>query len=282
MKKGWFLTVLMGLVALVLVHSDPAVVTADARSDYLVRLLENSSTFRVRAQAALSMGGLDRDPDILSALTAALNDDHPAVRTAVASALGRYGDTEAVPALQRRIRRERNRAAKRAMQEAVRTIEASGGGEGGGGSPTADPPRVDNARFYVAVGRPGTKVRAIARPRLVAMRSFLAEQIGDIDGVQLAPDDESNSAARRTTRRRRMTGFFIDSSIVSIEDRGDGVRASVSLIVNTYPGRDMRAILQGAATVQGASGEEAERSAIEHAFRGALRRLQQAMEQSRR
>jgi hypothetical protein len=50
----------------------------------------------------------------------------------------------------------------------------------------------------------------------------------------------------------------------------------VSVIVNTYPGRDMRVILQGAATVQGASGASAERQAIEGALTGALRRLPQA------
>ncbi|MEM9193221.1 MAG: hypothetical protein AAGF12_28865, partial [Myxococcota bacterium] len=53
----------------------------------------------------------------------------------------------------------------------------------------------------------------------------------------------------------------------------------VSVIVNTYPGRDMRAILQGAATVQGGgSGPQARRQAIEGALSGALRRLPQALQ----
>jgi len=78
------------------------------------------------------------------------------------------------------------------------------------------------------------------------------------------------------------TGYYLDASVVSVGPQGGGTRAVVSVILNTYPGRDMRAILQGAATVPGASGPSAERQAIEGALRGALRRLPQAMAASRR
>ncbi len=77
-----------------------------------------------------------------------------------------------------------------------------------------------------------------------------------------------------------MTGYYLDSSVVSIEQTPAGTRVVVSVIVGTYPGRDMRAILQGAATVPGSSGPGAIRAAIEGALRGAIRRLSQAMEAS--
>ena len=103
-----------------------------------------------------------------------------------------------------------------------------------------------------------------------------------MEGVRVAPDGENNRAAERILREARLTGYFVDSSIVRIEETGGGTRAVVSVIVGTYPGRDMRAILQGAATVPGATGEGAVRAAIEGALRGAMRRLPQAMEASRR
>ena len=78
-----------------------------------------------------------------------------------------------------------------------------------------------------------------------------------------------------------MAGFYIDTSIVKVDKSAGNTRVVVSVVVNTYPGRDMRAILQGAATVPGATDQRAEERAIEGAIRGALRRLPQAMEASR-
>ena len=78
---------LIGAVAALLLVAGP--VHADARTDYLVRLLQNSSTFRVRAQAALSLGRIENDSKVVKALSRALDDDHPAVRTAAASSPGR-------------------------------------------------------------------------------------------------------------------------------------------------------------------------------------------------
>jgi len=128
---------------------------------------------------------------------------------------------------------------------------------------------------------PGSSVDSLDRGVLQAARDFIAQRVEGIDGVVVAPTDESNRAARRVLQRRRLTGYYIDSSIVRIEPRNGGTRAVVSLIVNTYPGRDMRVILQGAATVQGGgSGTAVQRQAIEGALTGALRRLPQAMEAS--
>jgi hypothetical protein len=57
------------------------------------------------------------------------------------------------------------------------------------------------------------------------------------------------------------------------------VRAQVSVIVGTYPGRDMRAMLSGAATVSGGgSGDSTRLEAVQAAYSGALRRLPQAMQ----
>jgi hypothetical protein len=133
------------------------------------------------------------------------------------------------------------------------------------------------ARYYVGVGVPGTSVAGLDRDALERSQDFIRRRIAGIEGVRLAPDRESHDEADRVLRRQRLTGYYLDSSIVRIEDRDNGVRAVVSVIVNTYPGRDMRVILQGAATVQGGGGgPTVRRQAIEGALTGALRRLPQA------
>ena len=79
--RTWALP-LTGFLALVLWASAGA---ADARSDYLIRLLRGSSQFRVRAQAAISLGNTDPSAEVLAALSLSLKDEHPAVRAAAAT-----------------------------------------------------------------------------------------------------------------------------------------------------------------------------------------------------
>lgn len=261
---------------LLLSWSSPA--DAQPRADYLIRLLSTSDTFRVRAQAAISLGRLEANERIVGALTEALRDDHPAVRTAAASSLERLADPAPLVAL-RRVRRDRDSSVRRAVASAIRTLERVARTRPTRGDP--DQPTTANAEFYVGVGMPGNQAR-VDRATLQRAREFLTAQMRSIEGVEVAPDRESNSAARRVIQRRRLTGYYIDASIVSVENSGGGTRAVVSVILNTYPGRDMRAILQGAATVPGATGNAAQAQAIEGALRGALRRLPQAMRASRR
>ncbi|RLB48694.1 MAG: hypothetical protein DRH23_08160, partial [Deltaproteobacteria bacterium] len=60
------------LVAITLLFASTA--QADARQDYLLRLLRNSSAFRVRAQAALSLGQLESSRKSVAALERAVGD----------------------------------------------------------------------------------------------------------------------------------------------------------------------------------------------------------------
>lgn len=258
----------------------PMLAHADARTDYLVRLLRTSDAFRVRAQAALSLAAVTPEPQVIRALSAALQDDSAAVRAAAASSLERLGDVSAIPAL-RAAQRDRESAVRDAATRAVQALERvasrSGGATGGGSEGGAVQPR-GTARFYVGVGMPGTKVRGVDRAILASARTFIAGRVQQLDGVRVAPEQESARDATQVIRRESLTGFFLDSSIVSVETRPDGgVRAAVSIIVQTYPDRNVRSMLNGAATVTGESGAAAQRAAIEAALTGALRNLNTAM-----
>lgn len=236
-------------------------------------MLQTSDTFRVRVQAAISLGRLEASPEIIEGLTAGLQDSHPGVRTACATSLERLGDPSGLSALQA-VRRDRDRGARRAIRSAIRVLERAARS-----APETPSTPSGDARFYVGVGTPGNQA-SVDRGTLQAATEFLRTEIRQLDGVELAPARESRAAAQRILRRRRLTGFYVDSSIVRIEEANGGTRAVVSVIVNTYPGRDMRAILNGAATVRGASGSDATRTAVQAALRSAMRRLVQAMESS--
>lgn len=268
---------------MVLVLCVAAMVSADARTDYLIRALRTSSAFRVRAQAAISLGGVETEPSVVDALSQGLRDDHPAVRAACASALQRHGDPSALPAL-RRATRDRESAVRTAAQRAVRHLERVARSRPRRRSipsrgRSSDRGDSGNARFYVAVGRPGTNVRGVSRGVLDDAQEFIERTVRGVDGVQIAPENQRPAAARRALSRNGLVGYYIDSSIVALEERpGGGLRARVSVVLQTYPDRNIRSMLNGAATVMGASGSRAQQQAIEGALRGALRNLPQAME----
>jgi hypothetical protein len=243
----------------------------DPRSTYLIKLLEGSSQFRVRAQAAISLGAVEGSPATTQALTAALRDGHPAVRAAAATSLGRVSDASSLAAL---------KALERDPEEPVRSAARASIARLGSAPPATRPGVTEPsgpALYYVAIAEPGTRVSTIDRAALGKARAFIKLRVAQIDGVRIAPDSEDNQTAEKVLKTKRLKGFYIDSSIVSIEKKaGGGTRVAVSVIVATYPGRDMRAIMQGAATVSGA-GDQAYGQAMEGAFSGALRQLSQAL-----
>lgn len=253
-------------------------VHADARTDFLVRMLGTSSQFRVRAQAALALASSPDDSAVAAALVKALRgDEHPAVRAASASAL-EHGGSQVASALREALRDEDKTvraAAKRALDEVERGAPKS--------MPIVTPLPGDVSRgsiFYVGVGVPAGKGSALSPSLLRTLREYLTREVVQISGVRLAPEAESSAAAEKQIKTQKMTGYFLDSAVTSLETKPDGsVRAQVSVIVGTYPGRDMRAMLSGAATVSGGgSGDSTRIEAVQAAYSGALRRLPQAMQ----
>jgi hypothetical protein len=261
------------LIALLLCVLASVARADDARSTYLIKLLEGSSQFRVRAQAAISLGGVDKSLAARGALTAALRDAHPAVRAAAASSLGRIGDGSDLVAL-RKLERDPEEPVRNAARTSIGRLESTRpDAQGVVEAPTPSGP----ARFYVAVGQPASQVPSLSHPTLAEARAFIKQRVAQIDGVRLAPDSESVQAAEKVLQREKLKGFFLESSIVSVEKKAGGAtRVAVSVIVATYPGRDMRAMMQGAATVTGSSAQIYQQ-AVEGAFSGALRQLNQAL-----
>ena len=256
------------LVAVMLLTS--SVASAEARQDYLVRLLRTSDAFRVRAQAALSLGQLGKTNRAVAALEKATRDKHPAVRVSAITSLRRLESKSSLPVIQRATK-DRQKAVRRAAADAITALEAVGDRERGPGEP----------RFLVAVGMPGAKAERVSRQMLFDARIFLSEQLLKLEGIELAPDDLAPTDAKAEIVRRELAGFYLESSVVTLEPKGGGVRAVVSVIVLSYPGRDMRGMLRGAATATGRYSADTADQAIQGAFVGALRRLPKVLEAAR-
>lgn len=243
---------------------------ANSSEDYLLRLLRSSDAFRVRAQAALSLGQLERTSRSVAALERAVRDKHPAVRVSAITSLRRLESKQSLAVVDRATK-DRNKSVRRAALEAVEVLEAIGERQRGPGVP----------RYLVAVGMPGAKADRVSRQMLFDARLFLSEQLVQLEGIELAPDDLSPADVKAEIARRRLHGFHLESSVVTLEPKGGGVRAVVSIIVLSNPGRDMRGMLRGAATATGNYGSETAEQAIQGAFVGALRRLPTVLDAAR-
>ena len=247
------------------------------RTAYLIQLMGTSSSFRVRAQAALSLGGMGPSATSTQALVTTLRDADSTVRAAAAQSLGRIGDASALSALHG-IEHDSEAAVAQAATAAIASITSRG--PGGTSPPSTGSVTAPSgpAHYYIGVGDPGSTVAGIDPSLLAAARSTAVSTITATSGVVVAPAGESASAARAAIRGRSLCGRFIDISITALETRPDGaIHTVVSVIVQDYPEHNIRAMLSGNATASGVSGVSGQRAVINAAVQGALRGLNTAM-----
>ena len=219
------------------------------------------------------LGGVDSAAGVVDALTTALADEHPAVRAAAANSLGRLADPKSLRAL-RSASSDPESPVRSAVSAAIAKIESAArqvGSQSRSGRHRRGPPR-----YYVALGRPASRAPDVSTGDLEQALQVLRDRLATIDGVVIAPVNESPSQVRSVLRARNLRGFYLESAVTSLEQKpGGGVRVAVSLIVATYPDRAMRAIMQGAATAMG--GGDSRSQAMMSAFRSALNQLPAAM-----
>lgn len=272
----------IGAVALFLGSALAPIEDASAQTDrsaYLIQLLSTSTAFRVRAQAALSLGGMGPSAATTQALVTALRDSDASVRAAAAQSLGRVGDASALTAL-RGLSHDPEPRVQQAATAAVASITARGTGAppstGTGTGTGSSPPPSGPARYYMGVGDAGSTVAGIDRTVLSSARTTVVSGITAMSGVVVAPAGETQAQARAAIGHLR--GVFLDISITDLTTRPDGaIHCAVSIVVQDYPSHAIRSSLTAASTASGVSGPSGQRAACGAALSGALQRLPTAL-----
>jgi hypothetical protein len=266
------------MVVAVMAFGLPLVVGADARTDRLVDLLRTSGNYRVRVQSAQSLGRI-RDPETVVPLMEALGDEHPAVRAAAAQALGRIGAAEAIPALRRlagdttqpqEVIDQADRAVSQIQQIAATSTE-----------PAAGAPADGSIRFYIGVGEMGNTTGVRPGELETTLAALIKTELEQSGGVQLAPDGETPSAAGKVIKAHGWTGYFIQGSVVRLEEVEGQVHALISIMVLSNPGRDLRMMLHGRASAGMPAGQKIAPTqvkglqdyALKASVKGAIQRL---------
>jgi hypothetical protein len=243
-----------------------------------MRELAESSDFRVRVSAALVLGHT-RPDGARQALEDALNDGHPAVRVAVARALGMLADPAALGALQHRLAQDSSASVTAQLRVSIADLKRAAGSDSGDDSRRLSP----GARYVVELGSMrshglcvGTNrgedlaqvLGAAARARAQSMRGGVF-----VDG------DES---LRQQANAKHVPVITLDGNVTQIvESRvGGGTQVQVRVEFAVRRGQTLKGTVSGGATTFGPGSDitdegrrrledDAVQAAVQSALRGA-------------
>lgn len=231
------------LVAFALV----AEVAAD-KIDTLTSALLTDGSYRVRVQAALTLGKLKvREGRAVQALVEALRDDNEGVRAVAAAALGKIRDPAATDAL-RALAGSGSKVVRAQAEKALAEIQHAPGGS------SVQPAR--RARYFLSVSPLDAGKADPASAKRIQDRALLL--LGRIDGVTL---DENGGAPLRFQVESRLTNLS-----VSPPDPTGKVKTECDarLIVATHPEKSIKMMATVGGSIDGTSDPsdiEASRSA---------------------
>ncbi|HSC87670.1 MAG TPA: HEAT repeat domain-containing protein [Polyangiaceae bacterium] len=199
------------------------------------KLLRESKDFRVRTQAALALGASD-DTRAVQPLCGGLDDENRTVRIASATALGRLlrGGKDC---LQARLAKEQDEAVRTSIGRAIEQVSAP------------PEPRLDaKSKFYVALD----KLSGPADWNSPARRAMVGAAPA---GVAFAPAGESPAdAAKLLARFTNARGFALALKVGEPEYSGGQLTMKVSVVVMSYPDKNIVASFSQKGGVGGVSG----------------------------
>jgi hypothetical protein len=227
-KKNSLLVLALGVLLL-----SPAAASRPLdRIGQLVRLLETSHSFKIRAQVVSHLARI-KNERVTLALRRALSDEHAIVRKVAKQALSRRGIKPVpLPPSRRASRASRDR--EQARERKLKAHNAK-------------------ARLYVTMGTlgnsSGTGGAALGRVFGTTLRSEFAA----VPSVTTRWEGGVAPTAAQL-KKRQMTGFVLDGAIKTLERRRRGKHfryyCMVKISLATYPGNSMKAFYTGEASTK--------------------------------
>jgi hypothetical protein len=265
------------LMGAALATSVTGVARAEDPSATMQQLAE-SSDFRVRVSAALVLGHT-RPDGAREALEQALGDGHPAVRVAVARALGALGDPDALGALQRRLGQDSSPSVTAQLKVAIAQLRHAAGSDSAGEGAGHLAPGV---RYLVELGsmRNHSSVAGERGDELEQVLGTAARaRAQSMKGTAFLDGDES---LRQQAGARHVPVITLDGNLTQVTEArvGGGTQVQVRVEFAIRRGQTLRGTVSGAATTFGPGTEiteqgrrklqdDAVQAAVQSALRGA-------------
>jgi len=186
------------------------------------KILKTADDFRFRVDACLKLGS-SGDFKARKPLEGALDDPHPTVRQAAASALAKLGDVLALAALETRLAKEKNAPTKSAIESAITTLKSSGGsgssGGTGGGSGATSGAAPDWAKTkYVVKLQQVSNTSGVRGAALAAVfESSTRDKLTQIPGVYVLPSGATQTALLAQATSKGIPVLGVDAKVVLLD-----------------------------------------------------------------
>jgi HEAT repeat protein len=227
------LTLVCAIICAVLgtnVRISPAQDAQSAAAD-----LAHAGDFRVRVSAALLLGK-SRPEGARLMLEHALDDTHPAVRTAAAAALGVVGDPQAAASLERHLQSEPSGSVRAQIKTTLDGLRQSG--------IKATAAAASKARYFVQLGAMKNLTGIRGGELSQVMRAAARAQAASLPGALVVEGDTPSSGT--------MPVLLLDGQLTRLAQASAGgtlrVEAQVEFSVRRIPQQTLKGTLSGTAT----------------------------------
>lgn len=259
--------VLVSLLATaVLLFALPA--SAEDAIDRAADKLKNGDDFRVRTQAALSLGA-SKSKRAVDPLCGGLEDSNNTVRAAAAAALGKLAKG-GEDCLEKRLADESNASVKAAIKKALATIKGG-----------AEPAITDSTKVYLAIAKASDKTGRDGEEVAKLVRSAMVKAAGEQDGFVIAPASETAAeATKRLAKWKKLKAFLLSPKVLEPKYSGGSLQVKIDVAIFTYPGKALKGNIPVKLTQEGVSDKDtsSEDDLIKTASRRAIEKFTQNME----
>lgn len=231
---------------------------SDARTDYLLDMLQNGKNYRLREQAATTLGKL-RATEAVDALVKATRDSHELVIISAAIALKQIGDGSVVDELEKSLKAAPSKAARsqlRVTLAVLKDIQKSG-------RPGTSAKRAP--RFLVRIDAMGNSSRERRFNLVETMRKIVIKRIDEEPDIIVQQAGMTEGQIRSKLKKEKLAGYIVSGSIIQLEKSGNSLTVKLGLNVFTNPDYNLLMMPTTQATMSldtGSSSPEAEKSAI--------------------
>ena len=213
---------------IILVSVNPGKGFADARIDYLLDMLRNGKNYRLREQAATTLGKL-RANEAVPDLVRATRDSNELVIISAAIALKQIGDASVVEEIEQSLERAPTKAARSqlrvtlaALKELRKTVRL--------GTHTKSAPR-----YLIRVDSMGNSSKERRYDLVETMRELVASRIDQESDVVLQQPGMTEKQVRNKLKKEKLVGYIVSGSIIRLERVDNKLIVKLGLNVFTNP-----------------------------------------------
>jgi hypothetical protein len=201
------------------------IVYADPRTEYLINLLKNGESYRVKVQAAQTLGRIKAKAAV-PALIDALADNSDEVVIASSSALGEIGDASALKPLQKTAQLKKSKAVKSQLMAAIRLLDTS----------DTDKVSPGKLRYIVKVDAMGNSSGHGRSDISDIMKKTVELNLQKRQGLELLQSGIKEEALKKRLLQSGSKSFIVSGSLLKLQHDSNYVEVGIALNVFTNPG----------------------------------------------